>query len=164
MALAALAAARQQLVAPDQHRVDDDDQLALEREAHEVAAPLDRLEPPAREQRRERLGHHDPQDGGIAGARRRDALARERGAQAVFDVDEVGKLGHGRLLRTVWHSGPAAVQTRCMPLPMLIIVLLVSAGCVVFLVGQVRTLRRRKSATSCTGKRASPSRASGDWD
>ena len=31
-----------------------------------------------------------------------------------------------------------------MPLPMLIIVIVVSAGCVVFLAQQIRTLRRRK--------------------
>ena len=50
-----------------------------------------------------------------------------------------------------------------MPLPMLIIVVLVSAGCVVFLVQQVRTLRRR-SATSKHWENGEPLEGVGDWD
>jgi heme/copper-type cytochrome/quinol oxidase subunit 2 len=50
-----------------------------------------------------------------------------------------------------------------MPLPMLIIVILVSAGCVVFLVKQVRTLRRRKCNLEHWEKNE-PLEGVGDWD
>ena len=114
-----------------------------------MAAPLDALERAPHQHRRKRLGDHDAQDRRIAGARGRDALARDRGAQARFDVDEVGELGHRRDSLAFRH---AKVQTRVMPLPMLIIVILVSAGCVVFLVQQVRDLRRQKREPRALGK------------
>src|SRR5262245_62341546 len=57
----------------------------------------------------------------------------------------------------------AKVQTRRMPLPMLIIVILVSAGCVVFLVQQVRTLRRQKRNLKHWEK-GEPLEGTGDWD
>jgi hypothetical protein len=60
-----------------------------------IMACLPALEPPPHEQRRERLRAHEPEHRGIAGARPRDPLAGYLGAQAVFDVDQVGKLGHG---------------------------------------------------------------------
>jgi hypothetical protein len=50
-----------------------------------------------------------------------------------------------------------------MPLPMLVIVILVSAGCVVFLVQQVRTLRRRKRNLEHWEK-DEPLEGVGDWD
>jgi cell division protein FtsL len=50
-----------------------------------------------------------------------------------------------------------------MPLPMLIIVILVSAGCVVFLVRQVRELRRQKRNLEHWEK-GEPLEGVGDWD
>ena len=50
-----------------------------------------------------------------------------------------------------------------MPLSMLIIVILVVAGCVVFLVKQVRTLRRRKRNIRHWEK-GEPLEGVGDWD
>src|SRR5262245_2828845 len=59
--------------------------------------------------------------------------------------------------------GRAKVQTADMPLPMLIIVVLVSAGCVVFLVQQVRTLLRQKRNLKHWEK-GEPLEGTGDWD
>jgi hypothetical protein len=50
-----------------------------------------------------------------------------------------------------------------MPLPMLIIVILVSGGCVVFLVQQVRALRRQKRNLKHWEK-GEPLEGVGDWD
>ena len=125
-----------------------------------MAAPLDALQRAPDQHRRKRLGDHDAQDGRVAGARGGDALAHHRGAQACFDVDEVGQLGHrGDSLA----FGGAKVQTRLMPLPMLVIVILVSAGCVVFLVQQVRDLRRKKRNLEHYEK-GEPLEGVGDWD
>jgi hypothetical protein len=57
----------------------------------------------------------------------------------------------------------AKVQTRRMPVPMLIVIILVSAGCVVFLVQQVRDLRRRKRNLEHFEK-GEPLEGVGDWD
>ena len=57
----------------------------------------------------------------------------------------------------------ARVQTGVMPLPMLVVVVLVSAGCVVFLVRQVRDLRRRKRNLEHWEK-GEPLEGVGDWD
>jgi hypothetical protein len=50
-----------------------------------------------------------------------------------------------------------------MPLPMLIIVVLVSAGCVVWLVRQVKELRRQKRNLR-HWERGEPLEGAGDWD
>ena len=50
-----------------------------------------------------------------------------------------------------------------MPLPMLVIVILVSAGCVVFLVQQVRDLRRKKRNLEHFEK-GEPLEGVGEWD
>jgi hypothetical protein len=50
-----------------------------------------------------------------------------------------------------------------MPLPMKIIVLLVSGGCVVFLVRQVQDLRRKKRNIKHWEK-GEPLEGVGDWD
>jgi hypothetical protein len=50
-----------------------------------------------------------------------------------------------------------------MPLPMLVIVVLVSAGCVVFLVRGVRDLRRKKRNLEHYEK-GEPLEGVGDWD
>jgi hypothetical protein len=50
-----------------------------------------------------------------------------------------------------------------MPLPMLIIVIVVGAGCVAFLVKQVRTLQRRKRNIRHWEK-GEPLEGVGDWD
>ena len=50
-----------------------------------------------------------------------------------------------------------------MPLPMLIIVIVVGAGCVVFLVKQVRVLQRRKRNIRHWEK-GEPLEGVGDWD
>jgi len=50
-----------------------------------------------------------------------------------------------------------------MPLPMLVIIILVSAGCVVFLAQQVRPLRRRKRNLEHWEK-GEPLEDVGDWD
>jgi cell division protein FtsL len=50
-----------------------------------------------------------------------------------------------------------------MPLPMLIIVVLVSAGCVVWLAQQVRKLRRQKRNIQHWEK-GEPLEGVGDWD
>jgi len=50
-----------------------------------------------------------------------------------------------------------------MPLPMIIIVTLVSAGCVAFLVAQVRSLRRQKRNLEHWEK-GEPLEGVGDWD
>ena len=50
-----------------------------------------------------------------------------------------------------------------MPLPVIIIVALVSAGCVVFLVRQVRDLRRKKRNLEHWEK-GEPLEGVGDWD
>jgi len=50
-----------------------------------------------------------------------------------------------------------------MPLPMLIVAILVGAGCVVFLVQQVRTLLRRKRNIR-HWERGEPLEGVGDWD
>jgi hypothetical protein len=50
-----------------------------------------------------------------------------------------------------------------MPLPILIIVILVSAGCVVFLAQQVRGLRRRRRNLE-HWKKGEPLEGVGDWD
>ena len=136
------------------------DQPAVQAEAHEVAAPLDAFERAPHQHRRERLADHDAQDGRIAGARRGDPLAHDGGAQARFDMDEIGQLGHRR--DSLAFRG-AKVQTRGMPLPMIIIVVLVGAGCVVFLVQQVRTLRRQKRNLKHWEK-GEPLEGVGDWD
>jgi hypothetical protein len=57
----------------------------------------------------------------------------------------------------------AKVQTERMPLPMLIIVVLVSAGCVVWLAQQVRKLRRQKRNIRHWEK-GEPLEGVGDWD
>jgi hypothetical protein len=75
-------------------------------------------------------------------------------------MDEVGEFGHR------WDSlafRGAKVQTRGMPMPMLIIVVLVSAGCVVFLAKQVRDLRRKKRNLEHWEK-GEPLEGVGDWD
>ena len=59
--------------------------------------------------------------------------------------------------------GSVKVQTRFMPLPMLIVAILVGAGCVVFLVQQVRTLLRRKRNIRHWEK-GEPLEGVGDWD
>jgi hypothetical protein len=59
--------------------------------------------------------------------------------------------------------GGAKVQTGLMPLPMLIIVIVVGAGCVAFLVKQVRTLQRRKRNIRHWEK-GEPLEGVGDWD
>ncbi len=87
-----------QLVAPGQHGVDHDAEAAVEPEAHELPAPLDRLQPPPGEQSREGLTHHDAQDGRIPGAGGRDGLSGQRSAQHILDMDQIGQLGHGRLV------------------------------------------------------------------
>jgi hypothetical protein len=74
-------------------------------------------------------------------------------------MDEVGELRHGPSLA----FGHAKVQTRGMPLPMLIVVILVSAGCTVFLVQQVRDLRRKKRNLEHWEK-GEPLEGVGDWD
>ena len=99
--MAAVGPARNQPVASDQHRVDDQHQPAVQREAHEVAAPLDAFQRAPHQHRRERLADHDAQDGRIAGARRGDALAHDGGAQAGFDMDEIGELGHRSIAYSV---------------------------------------------------------------
>lgn len=50
-----------------------------------------------------------------------------------------------------------------MPVPAIVIVVLVSAGCVAFLVGQVRTLRRRRRNLK-HWERGEPLEGVGDWD
>jgi len=50
-----------------------------------------------------------------------------------------------------------------MPLPALIIVVLVSAGAVVYLIGQVRNLRRQKRNLQ-HWERGEPLEGAGDWD
>lgn len=50
-----------------------------------------------------------------------------------------------------------------MPLPALVVILLVSAGCVVFLVREVRTLLRRKRNIKHWEK-GEPLEGVGDWD
>jgi len=50
-----------------------------------------------------------------------------------------------------------------MPLPMIVIVVLVGAGCVVFLVQQVRNLRRQKRNLKHWEK-GEPLEGVGDWD
>ena len=50
-----------------------------------------------------------------------------------------------------------------MPLPMLIIVILVGAGCIAFLIQQVRTLLRRKRNIRHWEK-GEPLEGVGDWD
>ena len=50
-----------------------------------------------------------------------------------------------------------------MPLPMLVIIILVSAGSVVFLVQQVRALRRQKRNMKHWEK-GEPLEGTGDWD
>ena len=57
----------------------------------------------------------------------------------------------------------AKVQTAVMPLPMIIIVVLVGAGCLVFLAQQVRALRRRKRNLEHWEK-GEPLEGVGDWD
>ena len=57
----------------------------------------------------------------------------------------------------------AKVQTERMPLPMLIVAVLVSAGCVVWLLRQVRELRRRKRNLEHWEK-GEPLEGTGDWD
>ena len=136
-----LAAARHQPVTPDQHRVDDDDQIVVEREAHEVAAPLDARERAPDQHGRERLGDHDAQDGGSpvrAAAMRLPTTAARRPASTWTRSGSSG-IGQG-----VWHSEARKFKLRLMPLPMLIIVIVVGAGCIAFLIKQVRTLQRRK--------------------
>jgi hypothetical protein len=66
---------------------------------------------------------------------------------------------------TAWSLafGSQRVQTRSVPLPLLIVVVLVSAGCVVFLVQQVRTLLRRKRNLKHWEK-DEPLEGVGDWD
>jgi hypothetical protein len=50
-----------------------------------------------------------------------------------------------------------------MPLPMIVIVVVVSAGCVVFLAQQVRDLRRKKRNLKHFEK-GEPLEGVGDWD
>ena len=50
-----------------------------------------------------------------------------------------------------------------MPLPVLVIVVLVSAGCVVFLAAQIRTLRRRRRNLK-HWENDEPLEGTGDWD
>ena len=50
-----------------------------------------------------------------------------------------------------------------MPLPALIAVVLVTAGCLVFLANQIRTLRRRKRNLEHWEK-GEPLEGTGDWD
>jgi hypothetical protein len=50
-----------------------------------------------------------------------------------------------------------------MPLPALIVVCLVSLGCVLYLVSQVRTLRRRKR-NLIHWEKGEPLEGVGDWD
>jgi hypothetical protein len=55
------------------------------------------------------------------------------------------------------------VQTRFMPLPALIAVVIVSIGCVAFLVVQVRNLRRQKR-NLVHWEKDEPLEGTGDWD
>ena len=50
-----------------------------------------------------------------------------------------------------------------MPLPAIVVVVLVSAGCVVFLTNQVRTLRRRRRNLK-HWENDEPLEGTGDWD
>jgi hypothetical protein len=50
-----------------------------------------------------------------------------------------------------------------MPLPVIVIVVVVSTGCVVFLSNQVRTLRRRRRNLEHWEK-DEPLEGTGDWD
>jgi hypothetical protein len=74
-------------------------------------------------------------------------------------MDEIGELGHPDSLA---FSG-AKVQTAVMPLPMIIIVVLVGAGCLVFLAQQVRALRRRRRNLQ-RWEKGEPLEGVGDWD
>jgi hypothetical protein len=74
-------------------------------------------------------------------------------------MDEIGELRHTQSLA----FGALKVQTRGMPLPMLIVIILVGAGCVAFLVQQVRTLLRRKRNIRHWEK-GEPLEGVGDWD
>jgi hypothetical protein len=60
-------------------------------------------------------------------------------------------------------SKTRSVQTWGMPLPAIVLVTVVSVGCVLFLAQQVRTLRRRKRNLRHWEK-GEPLEGVGDWD
>ena len=66
-----------------------------EAEAHELSPPLDGLQPPSGQQRREGLAHHDSQDRRIAGAGGGDGLSDQRFAKHILDMNQIRQLGHG---------------------------------------------------------------------
>jgi len=74
-------------------------------------------------------------------------------------MDEIRQFRHASSLA----FGRAKVQTAVMPLPMLLIVIVVGAGCIAFLIQQVRTLLRRKRNIRHWEK-GEPLEGVGDWD
>ncbi len=63
----------------------------------------------------------------------------------------------------VWHSRGLGYKLGGMPLPALIAVSIASIGCVVFLVGQIRTQLRRKR-NLVHWEKDEPLEGTGDWD
>jgi len=64
----------------------------------------------------------------------------------------------------VWHSAPTRFKLGLMPVPAIVIVVLVSVGCVAFLANQIRTLRRRHRNLK-HWERGEPLEGNrGDWD
>ena len=58
---------------------------------------------------------------------------------------------------------PDSVQTRRMPIPVVVIVVIVSAGCAAFLANQIRTLRRRRRNLR-HWENDEPLEGTGEWD
>jgi hypothetical protein len=63
----------------------------------------------------------------------------------------------------VWHSEGRKFKLGSMPLPMIIVIVVVGAGCIAFLIQQVRTLLRRKRNLRHWEK-DEPLEGVGDWD
>jgi hypothetical protein len=124
-----------------------------------VSAPLDALERAPHEHPREGPWHHHSQHERIAGASGAHPLTGDGAPELVFDVDEIGKLGHAVSLA----FGAAAVQTAIMPLWAIVLVSIAVIGSVGMLVNAVRQLLRRRRNLK-HWENGEPLEGVGDWD